>query len=277
MSQRAGQRWVGPGVQLLYRKLGRAPLLRPLLARDYEDRFARNRSLNLFRGVYASFAEATRSAPAELPLGYDHPEPAGMYRERLERIYTNDYPVLFWLGRLLPHVRRLFELGGHVGVAYHAYARHLAYPAGLRWTVCDVPAVAEAGRALALERGARGLDFTSRYEDADGADLFFASGSLQYLERPLAAWLSDMEAPPRHLLLNLLPLHPDRTFVTLQSIGTAYCPYLVQERGAFLRSLEALGYALVDAWDNPDKGCDVPFHEDHSVRGYSGLYLERKG
>jgi putative methyltransferase (TIGR04325 family) len=268
-----GREFVGPGLELVYRKAGGLPLVGGVLRRDYEERFANNRFGNLFRGVYASFAEAQASVPPTRPVGYDNTEAAAMYRDRTERVHPTDYPVLFWLDRLLPSVRRLFEFGGHVGVAYYAYRRYLRAPEGLQWTVCDVPAVVEAGRALARERGAEGLAFTTAPGEADGADLFFASGSLQYVEAPLAELLRPLARRPAHVVVNMTPLHPARTFVTLNSIGTAFCPYLVQGREAFVRGLEGLGYRLVDSWENPEKGCPIPFHPEHSLRGYTGMYL----
>ena len=273
-----GQTYVGAKEKLLYRKLGAAPVARQLLARHYEGRFANNRWQNLFRGVYGSFAEASASVPRTRPVGYDNADSASMYRERLERPYPHDYPVLLWLERALRGgARRLFEFGGHVGVAYYAYRSHLTLPEGFSWTVCDVPAVADAGRALAAERGASALSFTTRPEDADGADVFFASGSLQYVEWPLHALLRRLAAPPAHVLVNMTPLHPARSFVTLQSIGTAFCPYNVLQRDAFVKGLEGMGYRVVDAWDNPEKACDIPFHPAESLQGYAGMYLRRGG
>lgn len=272
------QRYVTNANRMVYRKVGRWAWARPVLERHYEQLFAANTEQNLFRGVYRTFAEAQASAPSSRPLGYDHEGPAQMYRERLERVYTNDYPMLLWLGRILAEegIQRVFDFGGHVGVARYSFSRYLAFPAELHWTVCDVPAVAQAGTALARERGPKGLTFTTQLADAEGADVFFASGSLQYVETPLAAMLQGLAHPPRHLLINLLPLHPSQECVTLQSIGTAFCPYAVFHREAFVRQLTLLGYTLVDAWDNPDKSCDIPFHPEASVQGYTGLYLRRE-
>ena len=92
-------RYVSNAVRTVYRKLGRQRLLRPLLERHYEARFAANEDQNLFRGVFDSFEAARASAPASRPVGYDNPAPAKMYRDRFTRVFTNDYPMMMWLER----------------------------------------------------------------------------------------------------------------------------------------------------------------------------------
>ena len=54
------------------------------------------------------------------------------------------------VGALRAGARRLFEFGGHVGVAYYAYRSHLTLPEGFSWTVCDVPAVAATSTGLPM-------------------------------------------------------------------------------------------------------------------------------
>ena len=81
----------------------------PIVRSAYRFRFNRQfaaGAVGSFRGIYASFAEALRDAPATKPTGYDHVGPASMYSDRLSRIYPSDYPVLFWLNQLLPRFCR---------------------------------------------------------------------------------------------------------------------------------------------------------------------------
>ena len=77
------------------------------------------------------------------------------------------------------------------------------------------------------------------------------------------------------MILNLTPLHERHSFFTLQSVGTAFCPYRITSAPSFLASFDELGYALVDQWDNPDKKCTIPFFPEHSVDGYHGFYFKR--
>jgi putative methyltransferase (TIGR04325 family) len=257
------------------RTLLMSPLLRGKLEERYEQHFSTAQKANLFRGVYASFEEAQRTAPPTKPTGYDNPGPAAMYRDRPKALPLSEYPVLFWLSRTVPGAKRLFDLGGHVGVKYYDFRTRLELPAGFTWQVMDVPAVVDAGRQLARETGATVLDFTSRREDVDGADVLYASGSLQYLEKPLHEIVAPLAAKPRHIIINLTPMHAGPAFYTLQSIGTAFCPYRIEDRPALVAGLGKLGYQLVDEWTCPEKDCPIPFHPDKSVSGYTGMVLRR--
>lgn len=256
-------------------------LPRPLRYRRYVRHFRRTREKGLHHGVFASFEEALAAAPPGRPIGYDHPHGADLSvpggAHLLDAVNPRDYPVLFWLARLIGSgVHSVFDFGGHVGVKYYAYRKYLRYPDDLKWLVCEVPAVVEAGRALANERpGGANLAFTSRLEDADGYDVFFASGSLQYLPTPLHRIVEGLRIRPRHLLVNGLPLTDGPGFVTLQSDGHGFSPYWIQNRRQFVSGLEAAGYVLQDTWGIPEKHCIIPFHDDRSVRGFTGLCLSR--
>lgn len=256
--------WVGawPGVQAWRR-------------RRYARLFAVATDANLFQGVYASFAEAAAAAPSTKPVGYDNPGPAQMYRDVLERVNPRDYPLLYWLDRLLgTGARHVLDFGGHVGTKFYPFQRYLAPPAELRWTVCDVPAVTQAGEALRATRsdGAR-LHFVTRLEAAHDVDVFLAMGSPQYVEAPLAGLLASLPRRPPHLLLNGLPLYDGPDLITLQSIGSAFCPYRFFNRDGFVAALQALGYEVLDTWSNPEKSARIPFEQGCEVAAYSGLYL----
>jgi len=114
-----------PGELSLYRSaylsrlLGRWPALRYPLERRYERLFAGRPSYNLYRGVFRDFTDARRSAPDQALTGYDHSEAARMYDGRLARVFPSDYPVMFWLAKLFPPGVSVFDLGGHVGIAYY--------------------------------------------------------------------------------------------------------------------------------------------------------------
>jgi putative methyltransferase (TIGR04325 family) len=231
-----------------------------------------------FWGIFPDFNEAIRSAPDLNRVGYDAPAPAHMYRERLDTVYPNDYPVLFWLREALKESSTVFDYGGHVGIAYYAYRKYLTYPEDLTWIVCDLPVVTAAGEELAREREAASLVFTNSFERAGQASVLLAAGSLQYVDSPcLAMALSGLDSRPRHLLINRLPLYDGETFVTLQNIGTAFCAYRVFNRIDFINSIISQGYQLVDAWENSDISCSIPFHPGRSVPAYSGLYFQLDG
>lgn len=251
------------------------PGVRSLLERRYERRFA-SEGYGWFRGVFSSFEEASRSAPHSKPVGFDHAAYTREFESRLSRIFSFDYPVIYWLAQLLAPDMTLFDFGGHRGTHFYAYAPYLRYPAGFRWIVCDLPEIVAAGKVLAEERQASGLLFTTNLADATGADVFLAAGSLQYVEAPsFAESLASLAAVPKHLLLNKVPLYPGKRYVTLQNGGPAFHPQYVFNRDEFVTSITSLGYTMVDQWDVPSHPGRIPFHPEASFLSHSGLYFRR--
>jgi putative methyltransferase (TIGR04325 family) len=249
--------------------------------REYLRRFSGD-CWGCFWGVFTTLDAATRSAPSTKPVGYDHPQLAAEYRAMLEQenwehsgrlLSSYDYPVLFWLRTLIDQemIQSIFDLGGNVGVHFYAYGSLLDLPASIQWTICDLPAIVEAGRQIAAQRNVR-LGFTDSITDIDNSDVFLASGSVQYLE-DLAALLRAVRQRPRHLLINRLPLYDGERFVTLQNGGSVFYPQHVFNRQQFLGSIDELGYELVDDWEDHVDTCVVPFHPEQSIPSYRGLYL----
>jgi putative methyltransferase (TIGR04325 family) len=262
-----------PSRQILER-LRRAPLIREGLKSLYDVHFA-TASERKFRGVYATFDEAAKMAPKTKPLGYDNPESAKMFVETYRIINPCDYPVLFWLKDALDEASSLFDLGGNVGISFYSYQKYLTYPSNLSWIVYEVPDVAEQGRQIAAKEKADGLAFTTNLESADGVDILLAAGSLQFIEQPLSEILRGLRDKPKHLIINKTPMRDGDQFVTLQALGTAFCPYHIFNRTTFISSICATGYELIDSWDNAEVSCHIPLYPEHSVPAYSGLYFRR--
>lgn len=239
---------------------------------EYNRRF--ERWPGSYRGVFDTFAESRASAPND-KIGFDHAELAHLYDARIGKAFPSDYPVLFWLARLLPELRSVFDWGGHIGVSYYSYAKYLDFPERLRWRVGDVPKIIQAGAELARKRGATALSFTQHIAEADGFDLLLANGSLQFVETLFSESLRALGERPRHLLINKLPVYDGPTFVTLENTIHSYNPYRVSNRTAFLDSIQALGYSLVDEWRTPDITCRIPLHRERSIDAYSGFYFRR--
>lgn len=256
-----------------------APGIKPVLRAHYDRTFRDNQDQNLFRGVFDTFDAAQQSAPPNRHLGYDNTDAANMYVERTEKVYPTDYPAMFWLSRLFAEgCKTVFDLGGHIGISYYAYRRYLTYPAQLTWGVHDVPAVMAQGRLFASQKDDDNrLQFHEHFAAASGADVLFALGSLQYLPETLDEYLDKLSQKPKHLLLNLTPLHEKYSYFTLQSIGTAFCPYRVTAIPSFLAAIESMGYRLVDHWVNPEKKCVIPFHASHSLSHYHGFLFSLHG
>lgn len=253
------------------------PGVRQLRRSAFDRLFATDRRAHLFRGVFDSFEAALASAPDTLPIGYDNAESANMYLHRLQ-IDEYDHPAMFWLlSSLTEGMKRIADVGGSVGIKYFAFGKFISYPSDLVWRVIDVPAVAARGREFAVSKGARAaLEFSDKVGDADGMDVLYASGSLQYLPQTLPEMLSGFSKKPRRIVVNTTPIHPERSFITLNSIGTAYCPYRVQGRTAFVEGVQAQGYRLRDEWRNLGKALALPFESGCNVDHYSGFCFDAK-
>lgn len=244
---------------------------------EYEKTFSTSTDKNLFRGVYKNYASALASAPDTKDTGYDHSEPARMYKDRLDRIYPSDYPVIFWLEKAFTEgAASVIDFGGHIGVGYYAYQNYIRFPETLRWLVCDVEEVTLEGKRLAERKQIENLTFTTDLNHGDGRDILFASGSLQYMEKSLAEMLDGFEQIPSHIIVNLLPVHDTDEYYTLQNIGFSFCPYHIFKDEKFIRELNDMGYEMVDQWHNLEKQCAIPFHENNSLDHYNGYYFRLK-
>lgn len=250
------------------------PGMRVLAEPIYRREFAQRRHVNSYCGVYRTREEAQADVPPSAPGTYDIEAAGRMYDYEFGRLRNFDYPALFWFSRLLEMgQRRFFDLGGHVGLSYYTFQQYVPFPADLRWQVHDVPAVMRHGRALAAERDERHLLEFVDLDAGAGADVLMAKGSLQYLDYPLTDLLQRQR--PAHVLVNLTPMHPNRSFFTLQNIGVAICPYWILALPGFLADLRALGYGLVARWDHPERTVRVPFHPECYVDRYYGFYFRR--
>jgi putative methyltransferase (TIGR04325 family) len=243
----------------------------------YRRRFRAHRRGNAYFGVYPSFAEAQEDIPPGLPPDYNSDAAANLYTHRLSQLEASDYPALYWLQHFVNQgERRIFDLGGHVGLSYYAFAAYMDYPDDLLWQVHDMAAVMDRGRALAAERDQRRqLEFVG-LEQVDGCDVLMAKGALQYLDYSLPELLRKLQQLPRKLLINLTPMHPNRSFFTLQHIGVAVCPYRISALPEFLFEIRGLGYQLVERWEHLERSVQIPFHPHSSIDRYHGFCFSRE-
>ncbi len=255
----------------LLRVLSR-PIRRNLFRRPYRED-------NDYYGVYDSYAAAQTAAShlstRALPATYDTDAAGRLYRDHLKRIRVSDYPLVYWLGRLLADGhRRIFDLGGHIGISYYGFRHYLDYPTNLEWKVHDLNAVMAAGRKWAAEHDpSRQLAFVDAPEDADGQDILISTGALQYLDYSLPELLQRLPRKPRHILLNLTPMHPTHGFFTLQNMGFAICPYRIMAIPEFTAAMEALGYRMLDHWQSFERHLSIPFEPGCTVDSYHGFHF----
>ena len=246
-----------------------------MLQADARQEFIANRDQNMFLGVYPTWEEAVRASEAYGTSGYDNTASAELYLERLY-IASYDYPALYWITRsLMDGLRSVMDVGGSVGIKYYAFKKELSAWPDLRWVVQDVPAVAERGRKFAAEKGEAGkLDFIDDFAKGDGVDVVYASGVLQYLPKTLPELLAGYKTKPRRIVINTAAIHPEREFFTVNSIGTAFCPYRIQTAQRLVKDLESMGYVLREDWRNIGKKMTIPWKPEFSLSDYCGYCLD---
>jgi len=258
------------------RGLLQSGLIGALRKARYERRFEAARgNVKMFRGIYDNYDAAAASAPGTHPVGWDNVSSAKRLEHERLRVFSSDYPTLFWLSRLLADNSFVFDLHGNVGTAYFAFRRLLPFPANLTWLVHDVPAIAEQGRLLARDEDAPGLRFTSETDELPHADILLIKGAVQFLRDPID-FLMHSGRLPRHVLINKVPIYDRDPAVTLEANGVAFCPYHLLNRRQFVATFEDQGYRRVDSWLNYDLNCYIPFYPEYTIPTYSGYYFVRE-
>jgi len=261
------------------RQILEGPITRPALLRWRRQQFFSEAGFGSYFGLFESFAQAREQLPASPE--FDHAALAAEYVDvRTKKVFAYDYPVMWWLERAFGDgATRVLDIGGSVGVHFHAYRRYFQMPAGLSWHVVEVPAIASIGREMAAHAEAAGLSFSEDLAQAlgGGEDIWIAAGSLHYFEdaRP-GDLLRHCAVRPRHVLLNKLPLHDGEDYITAQNIGAGcFAPMHVYNRRRFIEEIEARGYVLRDQWQVLERSLYLPGFPERSVPAFSGLYFSR--
>jgi putative methyltransferase (TIGR04325 family) len=258
-------------------RLRELPGVRQLRRAAYENRFREARAAHLFNGVFATFEEAQRAAPPTAPIGYDHVGATSLYLGQTEPT-EHDYAAFFWLAEAIAGgATSIVDLGGNVGFKFIALRSRLRLPPTLRWVVVDVPAVVRRGeelQAAEAEAADPRLAFSADVAALDGADVVYASGTLQYLPSTLAELLDGTARKPRRIVVNTTPIHERLSFFTINNIGSSYCPYRVQSHPEFVAAMAQAGYVVRDRWLNGGKAMRIPFQRDHDVPAYSGYCFD---
>jgi putative methyltransferase (TIGR04325 family) len=221
-----------------------------------------------FRGAFASYAEALAAVRPGVLAGYNHAEVADISFEKMCQRTPWDYPVLFWLQRVLPNTARLIDAGGHMGTKFRAFRDVLDLPAGFDWAIYDVPEIVKAGRARAAKDDLSGISFYDQIEATPPADILLASGLLQYLDIPFPDFVARLPQKPTHLILNKVATRAGPTVVTLEDFDTAEIPYQVRDHAAFVAAITDMGYAIIDSWDIPPLSRTHPTFGRSTSRGF---------
>lgn len=233
------------------------------------------RKANRYRGVYATYEAAEAALPKGKLHGFQDPSVPEYFEKKLLGFNSSDYPVLFWLRRMLRPGGAVFDFGGGLGQCFYSYRELMALPPDTIWIVCDVDSLLERGRKLALERKVENLFFTADREKANGASFFLTNGTVQYIPENLWEILGKLEKLPAHLVINRVPIYDGKPYYTIQSTAHSFLPYRVFNMQEYSEKLEKLGYELVGQWSLP-RSLHVQFHPGLFVPNYRGLYFHLK-
>lgn len=230
-----------------------------------------------YRRTFSSFAEAQARASSFIEGGHEHPDDFRFHISISNTLRESDYPVLFHLAPLAPKLRSVFDLGGHVGNVLYAYQTKVTFPSDLIWTIYDLPAKKLVGEKLAAERQESRIRYSDRLNDASGADVFIASGSLHYFEQSLEELLRPLPVLPTHVFVNRTPLSIGEELFTVQDARSYLVPCKLHSIARMLRGMERLGYELVEDWPVHELSLNIPLYPDHVPRTYFGFYFKREG
>ena len=229
-----------------------------------------------FTGAYKSYAEAVSNTRKSSLIGYDNDEIVSVSQEAMTQIASWDYPVLFWLDRLLKPQAHILDAGGHVGTKFLAFRRLLDLR-DISWTVYDLPALVRAGKKmLAEDASIKGLGFSDDLAAVAHVDILLASGLMQYLDKSFAQLISELPNPPDKIILNKVATRDGETIVTLEQIGNAQVAYQIRNRQMLQQSFQDAGYEIVDDWVIPDLAHRITTHQQFGPSASRGYVLSRK-
>lgn len=248
--------------------------------RDVYLRMTKNRRGINYRGVFSSYEQALQRVSRRRTGTYDIVNANKAIHVDQEKkslddwFHSSDYPVLYWLAKSLASESMVLELGGSVGHFFYSIQRYFSIPAGVTWTIAELPEAVKLGREIAGERGENRLSFvvTDEIEAAGRASVFLTAGTLQYMREHLCEVLGRLDSLPEHVLVHNLPTHSERSFWTLQDLGLCEVPYRVYARTELLEAMQGCGYELKAQWSKP-RTIEIPFHRGLTIEGYLGYYF----
>lgn len=228
-----------------------------------------------FIGAYPDRETAIAHAPASKPNSYDDDEIAPLNFHLMSETHIWDYPILYWLDRLIHPDTEILDAGGHFGTKFIAFRDRIAMNM-VHWNVYDLPATMRAARKLqeAGELPAQ-INFSDKLDTFGRTDILLASGLLQYLDEEFHDFLNRLGEPPQHILLNKVATREGNSVVSLEKIGNGRIPYQIRNRAAFEDSIAEMGYLIRDSWQIPSLSRVIATHPSLGASISRGYYLER--
>jgi len=263
----------------IIRRLSRIPLLFIVIRSVRELSVFRNLFVALlgYNRPFATLDTASASIARFVKSSHEHPDYVELHMMLAESARPSDYPALFHIQTVLPHIRSVFDFGGNAGNLFYGYSRYLELPQNLAWTVYDLPKNLDVGARLAKEKREGRLRFTGNFTDAEETDLFIASGSLHYFDKPLFSIIAELKKKPTYVLINRTPFAAAPTLATVQDGGgDKLFSCMVYNRDEMIKGFEHLGYATVDVWQAAELSLIIPGYPDRSAMSYSGMFFRQK-
>jgi putative methyltransferase (TIGR04325 family) len=229
-----------------------------------------------FHGAFSTYEDAVAYAKRKnISVGFNHDKVANIHFDIMSQVVPWDYPVLFWLEKLLPDTKSIIDLGGHMGTKYRAFKPYLKFDINHhRWIIYDLPAIIAAGRKQAIADGLNELVFIDHINIDETHDIAIASGLLQYLDIPLSILISHFPVPPKHLILNKVAMRDGDNVVTIENIEVSLNPYQIRNRKLFIDELLGIGYEIVDEWEIPSLSHMIPTHPELGRSKSFGFYCK---
>ena len=228
-----------------------------------------------YRKPFPTFADAQACASKYIDAGHEHPDEIRFHASLSDGIRESDYPVLFYLAPIAPHVRRVFDLGGNVGNLFYSYDRHLKFAPELEWAVYDLPVKKLIAQKLAAGRGETHVRFVDCMAEASGCDVLIASGSLHYFEGGLQSILAQIQPLPEHVFVNRTPFSKGEDLVSVQDNRSYLVPCKLHSRAKLLDHMKQLGYTMIAEWPVHERKFWIPLYPDLCHHSYSGFYFRK--
>jgi putative methyltransferase (TIGR04325 family) len=228
-----------------------------------------------YRQKFPTFQAAETYALRYSPEGHAHPAEIEFHSSQAGVLRESDYPMLYFMSRSAASYRKVFDLGGNVGNLFYSYAPWLELSPELHWTVFDLPQKQQPCLALAAKHAETRVKFTTRMEDASGADLLIASGSMHYFSQPLDRILSVLAEPPNQVLVNRSPFSRNEDVISVQDNWSYLVPCTAYGRPGLIDRMKRLGYELRAEWPVHERRLRVPLYSDVVEPCYAGMFFER--
>ncbi|WP_162600808.1 methyltransferase, TIGR04325 family [Paraburkholderia sp. C35] len=228
-----------------------------------------------YRRTFRALDEAERAVKPYAKGGHENRENLDLHLELNRVARPSDYAAFYYLRDPMPGIKTIFDLGGNVGNLYYCYKEYLPLRPDVMWTVYDLPETIAYGRTLASNRNIANLQFTDDLRQADGVDLFIASGSLQYFDKSLPELLKGIDRRPKYILINRVPMTEDKDFAVVQDAGHIRVACMLHNRSKLITDFERLGYRVLGEWEATELRLTVLDRPSSSVWAYTGLWLER--